>query len=176
MDDFYKEYLQSALWHHKREQKLEEVGYKCETCANTMNDCILQVHHLTYARLGNELMSDLQVACIFCHPTQDQIRRIAARKRRFQERLESAPAWYAGLLSSLAEARARGLPEVDPRCYRDVLGQTIRRYSKEDMDQLFFWIDLLVESAGKAGDRGVRTVACKAAESLRQIRLKLEEL
>lgn len=27
----------------------------------------LQVHHLTYIRLGNEDLSDLQVLCLGCH-------------------------------------------------------------------------------------------------------------
>lgn len=38
----------------------------------------LQVHHLTYARLGKEKLSDLRVTCESCHKKADEVRRFEA--------------------------------------------------------------------------------------------------
>jgi len=61
----YAEYLQSDHWRGLRRRLLSLYGYACVSChaANT----ILDVHHLTYARLGRELTTDLQVLCRKCH-------------------------------------------------------------------------------------------------------------
>ena len=60
----YKEYINSEAWAQIRWCKLREVGYKCEECGRKWE---LDVHHLTYERLGNERMDDLIVLCVRCH-------------------------------------------------------------------------------------------------------------
>lgn len=60
----YQEYLKSAHWQEIRKEKLKEAGYKCEKCGAKES---LDIHHLTYARLGHERMSDLQALCRPCH-------------------------------------------------------------------------------------------------------------
>ena len=57
-------YLYSKHWRETRVRKLKDVGYKCEKCQQRGR---LDVHHLTYARIGREKMSDLQVLCRPCH-------------------------------------------------------------------------------------------------------------
>lgn len=52
----YSEYLNSAEWYEKRVEVLQRDNNKCVISGRTYN---LQVHHLTYARVGNELLSDL---------------------------------------------------------------------------------------------------------------------
>lgn len=59
----YSEYLQSEHWLETREQKLQQVSL-CEGCGKSRG---LEVHHLTYERVGKEEMSDLQVLCATCH-------------------------------------------------------------------------------------------------------------
>lgn len=51
----YRDYLQSAAWQRVR---------RCQDCGEHRQ---LEVHHLTYARIGHEEMSDLRVLCHGCH-------------------------------------------------------------------------------------------------------------
>jgi 5-methylcytosine-specific restriction endonuclease McrA len=60
----YREYLKSEHWQEVRKEKLKEAGYKCQKCGAKES---LDIHHLTYARLGHERMSDLQALCRSCH-------------------------------------------------------------------------------------------------------------
>ena len=60
----YQEYLKTPHWKELRKRKLKQQKYTCEVC-----DCKfhLQVHHLTYERLGHERLKDLAVLCPKCH-------------------------------------------------------------------------------------------------------------
>ncbi len=60
----YPEYLASAAWEQKRLEALDRAAYKCQTCARTLS---LNVHHNDYARIFNELPTDLVVLCRKCH-------------------------------------------------------------------------------------------------------------
>ena len=60
----YTEYLKSKAWYVKRDQIKSLKNNKCEKCGSIRN---LQVHHKTYKRLGNELLTDLQLLCDLCH-------------------------------------------------------------------------------------------------------------
>lgn len=60
----YLAHLASPLWRHKREQAFKEHGAYCQRCFTTQS---LDVHHLTYKRLGNERMDDLAPLCRACH-------------------------------------------------------------------------------------------------------------
>jgi hypothetical protein len=60
----YRQYIASDAWKTKRRERLELDGHECTNCDATT---YLEVHHLTYERLGNELMSDLQTLCQTCH-------------------------------------------------------------------------------------------------------------
>jgi 5-methylcytosine-specific restriction endonuclease McrA len=57
-------YYASPEWHQRRALKLAEAGHRCQTCGTIGT---LQVHHLTYRRLGRERRSDLRVLCCGCH-------------------------------------------------------------------------------------------------------------
>lgn len=60
----YVEYLRTEEWLARREIKLNQANYKCQTCNS---DSRLQVHHRTYERRGCELDEDLTVLCAGCH-------------------------------------------------------------------------------------------------------------
>lgn len=64
---FYQAYLNSPGWRAVRNAALHRAGFKCYTCGGRRD---LQVHHLTYERLGAERNSDLQVLCANCHEGQ----------------------------------------------------------------------------------------------------------
>lgn len=60
----YEDYLRSPWWLERRNRSLRLAEYRCQQC-NAKRD--LQVHHLTYERLGFEEDSDLEVLCRGCH-------------------------------------------------------------------------------------------------------------
>jgi 5-methylcytosine-specific restriction endonuclease McrA len=57
-----------ASWHGIRERALKRAGWCCQECGiNRYQAGVLEVHHLTYDRLGAELDEDLRVLCRKCH-------------------------------------------------------------------------------------------------------------
>jgi hypothetical protein len=62
--DNYHEYLASVEWAKIRAKVFRRAGGVCECCCDaTARHC----HHVTYDRLGNELLEDLLAVCIPCH-------------------------------------------------------------------------------------------------------------
>lgn len=66
----YHTYIKSEKWASKRKKIFKRAGYKCENC-NSKDD--LQVHHLTYKRLGRERLNDLTALCSNCHSKAHKI-------------------------------------------------------------------------------------------------------
>lgn len=85
----YEAYLASAQWKQRRAVRLEMADNKCERCGVSHFTAQLQVHHRTYERLGNELMSDLEVLCPRCHSKADS-ERVRATEVAKQERWENS--------------------------------------------------------------------------------------
>lgn len=61
----YREYLKSPEWQRRRRHALQRADFLCQNC--NKRDKRLEVHHLTYARRGHELPTDLIVLCRACH-------------------------------------------------------------------------------------------------------------
>lgn len=61
---YREDYLRSAHWRARRERSLRLAGYRCERCGAPSP---LDVHHLSYARIGRERDRDLRVLCRSCH-------------------------------------------------------------------------------------------------------------
>lgn len=62
--EWYSAYLKTAHWHELRRRVFERDGYRCTRCPNKTR---LEAHHLTYERLGRELLTDLTTLCFDCH-------------------------------------------------------------------------------------------------------------
>ncbi len=62
----YHNYLQSPAWQVMRLKVLRRADFRCEECNKARP---LDVHHLTYDRVGNERTSDLKALCRSCHTT-----------------------------------------------------------------------------------------------------------
>ena len=78
----YIEYLASPRWRAKRAEALEDAEYTCEECGATEAEAgVLEVHHHTYERLGNEDPEDLSVLCPTCHKAADAARKDDAKDR-----------------------------------------------------------------------------------------------
>lgn len=72
----YLTYLGSMQWQALRHRLISRAGYRCQDC-NVLSMNHLQVHHLTYDRLGHERDEDLRVLCVDCHTKADTERRSA---------------------------------------------------------------------------------------------------
>ncbi len=77
----YVRYLKSAKWRQLSKRMKERAGHKCAKCGQT--SATLEVHHLTYERLGRESETDLIVLCKVCHPVADK-QRVVEREARGQ--------------------------------------------------------------------------------------------
>lgn len=62
---FYEAYLRTPYWRETRAAALRRAGFVCEWCGEPAEN----VHHRTYARLGNERPDDLLALCRLCHLT-----------------------------------------------------------------------------------------------------------
>lgn len=60
----YRAYMRSAEWRRRRLEVIRRAGGICERCHRWP---IVNVHHLTYERLGAELPGDLLGVCPRCH-------------------------------------------------------------------------------------------------------------
>jgi hypothetical protein len=64
----YATYLQTAHWSDQRAAALEKSGGRCQWCEQEGTpEAPLDVHHLTYERLGEERAEDLIALCRYCH-------------------------------------------------------------------------------------------------------------
>ena len=83
LSEEYQRHLESPAWRATRRAVLVRDGHACTRCGRTD---ILEVHHLTYARLGHELLSDLTTLCPDCHEAADRARRATAPEERRRRR------------------------------------------------------------------------------------------
>ncbi len=60
----YRAYLQSPEWRALRVQVFDRCEGICEVCEDSP---AMEVHHLTYARIGKEELRDLLGVCELCH-------------------------------------------------------------------------------------------------------------
>lgn len=61
---WYNTYLRSAAWRSIRQRVMDRANGMCEGCAANY---ATQVHHLTYAHVGNEFLWELVAVCDSCH-------------------------------------------------------------------------------------------------------------
>ena len=63
----YVKYIASDKWKLFRLSIIADRGKTCERCGTKKGT--IQLHHLTYIRLENELSEDVQLLCLPCHET-----------------------------------------------------------------------------------------------------------
>lgn len=61
---WYDDYLNSGAWKERRRLVMARADGQCEGCGLTR---ATQVHHLTYQRVGDEMLFDLVAVCDACH-------------------------------------------------------------------------------------------------------------
>lgn len=64
----YKTYMRSEAWEAKKQERIQIDGC-CVMCKRPLDKIKkINVHHVTYARLGNEnVLTDLATLCGSCH-------------------------------------------------------------------------------------------------------------
>lgn len=72
----YNKYIQTEEWRQRAEAAKQRVGNRCQLCNRPSPRVILEAHHRTYERLGNELPEDLTVLCRSCHELYEANRRM----------------------------------------------------------------------------------------------------
>lgn len=94
----YRAYLAGDDWRRRREALVCAHGSKCELCgvprclARSWDGADLNVHHLTYANLGEEKPEDVEALCEPCH----NARELGHPARTFRDEVEWAViAWLA---------------------------------------------------------------------------------
>jgi hypothetical protein len=95
----YPDYLRTAHWSHTRRRALLRAGRQCQRCE--ISDVQLEVHHLTYDRLGRESEGDLIVLCRRCHgrehgDTEDRCPHCLKAVNAELSRLYRGRCWYCG--------------------------------------------------------------------------------
>ena len=89
----YEKHLKSAQWKNIRRDLFRLRGEKCETCGKRSPN--LEIHHLTYDRLGKELASDLKIVCKQCHEEEDRkLERAVAAKREARRYSSAFDTWF----------------------------------------------------------------------------------
>src|SRR5262245_57782679 len=63
-NEHYLKYLKSKEWLALRQQVIQRCNDRCERCGKFS---VAEVNHLTYARIYQETLDDLQGLCEFCH-------------------------------------------------------------------------------------------------------------
>ena len=88
----YREYLKSDHWKNFRIEYYKANERKCIECGST-ND--LNLHHLTYERLGREKLEDVVCLCNTCHfklhEKMDKKKKPIAKKRKTKGKTKSKP-------------------------------------------------------------------------------------
>lgn len=62
----YRLYLRSNAWRSRRRAVIARAGGACEDCGRSFL-VVLDAHHLTYERIGDEDLEDLKALCRPCH-------------------------------------------------------------------------------------------------------------
>lgn len=105
----YSEYLKTRHWKSIRTKVIQDRGKVCEVCGRS--NIPLQVHHMTYERIGCEKMEDLICVCKDCHmgihstmPTGWEYKLISERRKqklqRRKRKRKRKRKTYAGKTSS----------------------------------------------------------------------------
>lgn len=94
----YREYLKSPYWKAIRRRALIAAGHRCQICHKTDK---LEVHHVTYERLGHERPEDLLALCGRCHAEQHDLPYIP-RANAYEGQPEAVTPILGRVLSELA--------------------------------------------------------------------------
>jgi|GEM_PF-2903918 len=73
----YYAYIASEEWRQRAHAAKQRAGNRCQVCNRPSGEVMLNAHHRTYERLGNEHPDDITVLCRDCHELYERNRKIA---------------------------------------------------------------------------------------------------
>ena|SRR6266542_2090390 len=76
--DYHQTYLGTEQWQCRRREAIQRGKFRCANCYKERR---LQIHHLSYAHLGDEQPSDIVALCRSCHERITAEERAARRSR-----------------------------------------------------------------------------------------------
>lgn len=77
----YQEYIASAEWAVKVAGIKSRRGNRCQLCGISGHVAILDAHHNTYERLGDELDRDIVILCRDCHGVFHKNRQLFGKEK-----------------------------------------------------------------------------------------------
>lgn len=86
----YGAYIRSGAWDIVRFERMRIDAYRCQICGDGTD---LQVHHMTYERLGAERMDDLVTLCGFCHELVHRLAADALTNLRRERKWNNSEVW-----------------------------------------------------------------------------------
>lgn len=102
--DYYT-YIRSAQWRQRANEAKRRAGYRCQVCNRSSSDVVLNAHHRTYERLGNEHPDDITVLCRDCHELYETNRKLPKPPR--QQQTFSSPITQGSKQPAVAQPIAR---------------------------------------------------------------------
>jgi hypothetical protein len=84
----YNLHIRSAQWRNTRKTLFKMRGKRCEVCGSSASQ--LELHHLTYERMGRESAKDLLIVCPDCHTREDRKRANVQTAKRESKRMNAA--------------------------------------------------------------------------------------
>lgn len=72
----YYAYIQSNEWRQRANEAKQRAGYRCQVCNRPSTEVVLNAHHRTYDRLGNEHPEDITVLCRDCHKLYEENKKL----------------------------------------------------------------------------------------------------
>jgi hypothetical protein len=107
----YNQYLRSPEWQSVRIRHTTEFGESCGLCDT--REGVHQLHHLTYDRVGRELLSDLVRLCGKCHQMVHALERRGEIGLDFSGLADLERATRYARESEHRNSRMNALPSVD---------------------------------------------------------------
>ena len=105
----YKAYLKTDHWLNKRIRLIAIANRTCSDCGKQYkkNQC-LALHHLTYARIGNELDEDIVVICHKCHGLRHpdkKVKKVKKKTTRAKPKAKKKPKKYIKKPSEFSQSQ-----------------------------------------------------------------------
>jgi hypothetical protein len=150
MNERYIEYLSSREWKAKRKAVKERCSNICERCHRYLVD---DVHHLTYERVYNESLEDLQGLCTGCHEFLHSHTGIDPIKKSIRVTVSSKIIkFWDGQARKFRHVNIATLPRERFRWYRVYAGDKLIETHLVDsqLGQFVVPMDVFLDEQGKA--------------------------
>lgn len=106
----YEKYLESEKWKKTRIRIAQQRNYTCEICSKVVYGRF-NIHHRTYAHLGNELDDELMFLCENCHTELHIALRAKEnnKTKKKEERKTCSNCYYSQIMEYTGKTRKKVL-------------------------------------------------------------------